>query len=130
MSPRSIGRLAANHPWLTLLAWFIVLAASIFMATKMNLSNDDDSLNATESSIADDLLNERFRTTTVQRAPDPDTIVNDQLPWWETAFVIIAGSPEDLSGFLPEADAAFRDPTAAIFVAIQPTERQARVHLR
>jgi uncharacterized membrane protein YdfJ with MMPL/SSD domain len=118
MAPLSIGRLAANHPWLTFAAWSVVLVASVFMATRMNLTDDDETTAPTESESAYELLNERFRSGIQRQDPEPETLVNANAGSRHANFVIIEGEPDTLAAFLPAADEALRDPNVGIYRTI------------
>ena len=115
MSPLSLGRLSARHPWLTLGVWLIALVASVFMATRMNFSDDGDTTVTTESQQAYDLLEDRFRSSQLPTNTEAETLVNGNVSYFEENFIIVEADPTVLAEFLATADEAYRDQNAGIY---------------
>jgi RND superfamily putative drug exporter len=60
LSPHSLARTSARHPWLVLGAWAVVIAAALFAATDMRI-DDKSKISGTDSQAARELLESRLQ---------------------------------------------------------------------
>ncbi|MCC7363061.1 MAG: MMPL family transporter [Dehalococcoidia bacterium] len=70
LSPAALARASANHPWLTLGAWVLIIAAAIVSSGQLKV-NETQEIRGAESTRATDLLEDRIRG----EAPASETIV-------------------------------------------------------
>ena len=96
-----LSGLAARHPWITLFAWVVLLAAGFVSASGIGdvLTEEGELTTATESGTAEDLLASRFITSKELHVP-AGVPVNEAGDLTNQEFVIVeAEQPVDASAF-------------------------------
>lgn len=114
-----LARSSAQHPWLVLAAWLVVLVGTAYAAASYLDLTDDSSVTAvTESNTGDDLLSERFRT---EGAALPEGVpVNENGQFGNQEFVIL-----EAQGAVDEA--TFRAATRDLVTSLRANSRIAIV---